>query len=125
MKSANADALRADACQLQARMQDLNRLLVASQGVASSLTPGDALRHVLDAVIAKGPARQPLCWSAIFCPAAASTPARFADGPEQDVYMHLDHQIPLPGEKQERMVMATVSRSRGLILTRTCLSPNR
>jgi HAMP domain-containing protein len=39
---------------LQARMQDLNRLLVASQGVASSLTLGDALRPVLEAVIANG-----------------------------------------------------------------------
>ncbi len=39
---------------LQARMQDLNRLLVASQGVASSLTLGDALRPVLEAVVANG-----------------------------------------------------------------------
>ena len=39
---------------LQARLQDLNRLLVASQGVASSLTLGDALRPVLEAVVANG-----------------------------------------------------------------------
>ena len=49
-------------------------------------------------------------------PSAASTPVRFADGPERDVYRHLDHQFLSLVEKQERLVMATVSRNRGLIL---------
>jgi signal transduction histidine kinase len=101
---------------LQARLQDLNRLLVASQGVASSLTPGDALRHVLDAVVATGASSAAIVLERDIFPSEASTPVRFADGPERDVYRHLDHQFLRLVEKQERVVMATVSRNRGLTL---------
>jgi signal transduction histidine kinase/HAMP domain-containing protein len=101
---------------LQARLQDLNRLLVTSQGVASSLTPGDALRHVLDAVIATGASSAAIVLERDIFPSAASTPVRYVDGPERDVYRHLDHQFLSLVEKQERLVMATVSRNRGLIL---------
>ncbi len=101
---------------LQARLQELNRLLVASQGVASSLTPGDALRPVLEAVIANGASSAAIVLVRDIFPSAASTPVRFADGPERDVYRHLDHQFLSLVEKQERLVMATVSRNRGLVL---------
>jgi PAS domain S-box-containing protein len=101
---------------LQARLQDLNRLLAASQGVASSLTLGDALRPVLEAVIANGASSAAIVLNRDIFPTAAFTPVRFADGLERDVYMHLDHQILSLVEKQERLVMATISRSRGLIL---------
>jgi signal transduction histidine kinase len=101
---------------LQARMQDLNRLLVASQGVASSLTPGDALKHVLDALIATGASSAAIVLERDIFPSEASTPVRFADGPERDVYKHLDHQFLSLIEKQERLVMATISRNRGLTL---------
>ena len=99
---------------LQARLQDLNRLLVASQGVASSLTPGDALRHVLDAIISTGASSAAIVLERDIFPSEASIPVRYADGPERDVYKHLDHQFLSLVEKQERVVMATVSRSRGL-----------
>ncbi|MGZ9222845.1 MAG: ATP-binding protein, partial [Anaerolineales bacterium] len=49
-------------------------------------------------------------------PTLVETPLRFADGLEQDVYMHLDQQILSLTEEQERLVMATLSRTRGLIL---------
>jgi signal transduction histidine kinase len=101
---------------LQARLQDLNRLLVASQGVASSLTPGDALRHVLDAVIATGASSAAIVLERDIFPREASTPVRYADGPEREVYKHLDHQFLSLIEKQERLVMATISRNRGLTL---------
>jgi PAS domain S-box-containing protein len=101
---------------LQARLQDLNRLLAASQGVASSLTLGDALRPVLEAVIANGASSAAIVLNRDIFPTAAFTPVRFADGLERDVYMHLDHQILSLVEKQERLVMATISRNRGLIL---------
>ena len=108
---------------LQARLPGLNRLLVASQGVASSLTLGDALRPVLEAVIANGASsvRIVLC---VMLPTTVETPVRFADGVEQDVYMHLDHQIMGLTEQQERLVMATISRNRGLMLDPTCLTLN-
>jgi len=99
---------------LQARLDDLNRLLIVSQGVASSLTLGDALRPVLEAIIASGAssARIILMRDTLL----ADSPLRFADGLEQDVYMHLDQQIVALTEQQERIVMASLSRTRGLVL---------
>ena len=101
---------------LQARLQDLNRLLVASQGVASSLTLGDALRPVLEAVIANGASSARIVLLRDMLPTPVETPLRFADGLEQDVYMHLDQQILALTEQQERLVMATLSRTRGLMM---------
>lgn len=101
---------------LQARLQDLNRLLVASQGVASSLTLGDALRPVLEAVISNGASSVRIVLVRDTLPTTVETALRFAEGLEQDVYMHLDHQILALAEQQERLVMATVSRNRGLLL---------
>ncbi|HZM24393.1 MAG TPA: HAMP domain-containing protein, partial [Anaerolineales bacterium] len=92
---------------LQARLQDLNRLLVASQGVASSLTIGDALRPVLEAVIDNGASSARVVLVRDMLPTTVETPLRFADGIEQDVYMHLDQQILALTEQQERLVMAT------------------
>ena len=101
---------------LQARLQDLNRLLVASQGVASSLTPGDALRPVLEAVVANGASSAVIVLERDIFPSAAYSPVRFAEGQERDSYKHLDHQLLSLAEKQDRVVMATVLRTRGLIL---------
>ncbi len=101
---------------LQARLQDLNRLLTASQGVASSLTLGDALRPVLEAVVANGASSARIILLQEMLPTPVETPVRFADGLEQDVYIHLDQQILALAEEQERLVMATLSRTRGLVL---------
>ncbi|HET6822979.1 MAG TPA: ATP-binding protein, partial [Anaerolineales bacterium] len=101
---------------LQARLQDLNRLLVASQGVASSLTLAEALQPVLEAVVANGASSARIILLREMLPTPVETPVRFADGVEQDVYMHLDQQILALAEDQERVVMATVSRNRGLVL---------
>jgi len=101
---------------LQARLQDLNRLLTASQGVASSLTLGDALRPVLEAVIANGASSARIVLMREMLPTLVEMPLRFADGLEQDVYMHLDQQILALTEQQERLVMATLSRTRNLVL---------
>ncbi|HJR81664.1 MAG TPA: ATP-binding protein [Anaerolineales bacterium] len=101
---------------LQARMQDLNRLLVASQGVASSLTLAEALQPVLEAVVANGASSARIILLREMLPTPVETPVRFADGVEQDVYMHLDQQVLALAEEQERIVMATLSRNRGLVL---------
>src|SRR5690349_19054554 len=101
---------------LQARMQDLNRLLVASQGVASSLTLAEALQPVLEAVVANGASSARIILLREMLPTPVETPVRFADGTEQDVYMHLDQQVLALAEEQERIVMATLSRTRGLVL---------
>lgn len=99
---------------LQARLDDLNRLLAVSQGVASSLTLGGALHPVLEAVVASGASSARILLMRETLP--GETSLRFAEGPEQDVYSHLDPQILGLAEEQERVVMATLSRTRGLTL---------
>jgi signal transduction histidine kinase/HAMP domain-containing protein len=101
---------------LQARLQDLNRLLIASQGVASSLTLAEALHPVLEAVVANGASSARIILLREMLPTPVETPVRFAEGLEQDVYMHLDQQVLALAEEQERIVMATLSRTRGLVL---------
>lgn len=101
---------------LQARLQDLNRLLIASQGVASSLTLGEALHPVLEAVVANGASSARIILLREMLPTPVDTPVRFAEGIEQDVYMHLDQQLLALAEEQERIVMAALSRNRGLVL---------
>jgi signal transduction histidine kinase len=49
-------------------------------------------------------------------PSPVEIPIRFSSGPEKDVYMHLDPQILALTEKQDRLVMAVLSRTRGLDL---------
>ena len=101
---------------LQARLQDLNRLLIASQGVASSLTLAEALHPVLEAVVANGASSARIILLREMLPTPVETPVRFAEGLEQDVYMHLDQQVLALAEEQERIVMATLSRNRGLVI---------
>ncbi|HJR79743.1 MAG TPA: ATP-binding protein [Anaerolineales bacterium] len=101
---------------LKGRLEELNRLLVTSQGVASSLTLGDALRPVLEAVLSSGASSARILLVRDVLPTLVEMPLRFADGLEQDVYMHLDQQILALTEEQGRLVMATLSRTRGLIL---------
>jgi PAS domain S-box-containing protein len=101
---------------LQARLQDLNRLLTASQGVASSLTLGEALHPVLDAVVANGASSARILLMHEMFPTLVEIPLQFADGPEKDVYMHMDQQVLALTEQQERLVMATLSRTRGLMM---------
>ncbi|HET9914214.1 MAG TPA: ATP-binding protein [Anaerolineales bacterium] len=101
---------------LQARLQDLNRLLVASQGVASSLTLDDALQPVLEAVVANGASSARIVLLREMLPTSLETPVRFSDGSEKDLYMHLDQQILALAEQQERVVISTLSRTRGLDL---------
>ncbi|HSL46013.1 MAG TPA: ATP-binding protein [Anaerolineales bacterium] len=101
---------------LQARLADLNRLLAASQGVASSLTFGDALRPVLEAVVANGASSARIILLREILPTPIETQLKFADGLEQDVYMHLDQQILSLAEQQDLIAMATLTRTRGLVL---------
>ena len=103
---------------LQGRLDELNRLLAASQGVASSLTLKDALQPVLEAVVASGASSARIILMREMMPGPVETPLRFSHGPEKDVYMHLDQQILSMAEQQERIVMAVLSR------TRLTLDPN-
>lgn len=101
---------------LQARLNELNRLLVVSQGVASSLKLNEALDPILKAVTDSGASSARIMLVRDMIPSPVEINLRFAQGPEKDVYMHLDQQLLALTEQQERLVMAVLTRTRGLDL---------
>ena len=101
---------------LQARLDELNRLLVASQGVASTLELDEALDAILKAVVESGASSARIVLMRDMMPGLVEIPFRYSSGPEKDTYMHLDQQILSLTQHQERLVMAVLSRTRGLDL---------
>lgn len=101
---------------LQGRLDELNRLLVVSQGVASTLQLDQALEVILKAVVESGASAARIVLVRDMIPGLVEIPFRYSSGPEKDAYMHLDQQILALTEKQERLIMAVLSRTRGLDL---------
>ncbi len=101
---------------LQGRLDELNRLLVAGQGVASTLQLDEALDAILKAVVESGASSARIVLVRDMIPGLVEIPFRYSSGPDKDLYAHLDQQILSMTEKQERLVMAVLSRSRGLDL---------
>lgn len=95
---------------LQARLEELNRLLIVSQGVASSLDMQDAVQPVLEAVLSSGASavRVVLAESDVL----EGFPREYALGQFREAYAHLDAQIIELTRKQERVVLPHLSRSR-------------
>ncbi len=102
---------------LQARLDELNRLLAVSQGVASSLEMQDAVRPVLEAALATGASAVRLVLSPAVLPKTViELPSRFSLGPARDKYSHLDEQILQQVQKQDRLILGNLSRTRLLDL---------
>ncbi len=99
---------------LQGRLDELNRLLVASRGVASSLKLSDALEPTLKAIAESGASSACIVLVREMLPSPVEIPMRFSSGAEKDTYLHFDHQLLALTEDHERLVMATLSRTRGL-----------
>jgi signal transduction histidine kinase/HAMP domain-containing protein len=101
---------------LQGRLDELNRLLAASQGVASTLQLDEALGAILKAVVESGASAARIVLVREMMPGLLEIPIRYSSGQEKDLYAHLDQQILDLTERQERLVMAVLSRTRGLDL---------
>jgi signal transduction histidine kinase/HAMP domain-containing protein len=101
---------------LQARLNELNRLLTASQGAASSLKLNEALEPILKAVTDSGASSARIMLVREMIPSPVEINVRFSSGSEKDTYMHLDQQILSLVEQQDRLVMAVLTRTRGLDL---------
>ena len=102
---------------LAARLDELNRLLVVSQGVASSLEMRDVVKPVLDAIAATGAdAVYVVLLPSILPETASELPSRFAVGPARDAYAYLDEQMLAMAQKQERIVFPNLARTRELTL---------
>lgn len=108
---------------LQARLNELNRLLAASQGVASSLKLNEALDSILKAVTDSGASAARIMLVRDMIPSPVEINVRFASGPEKDTYMHLDQQLLALTEQKDLFVMAALTRTRGLDLDPSLPNP--
>ena len=78
---------------LQARLMELNRLLLVSQGVASSLDVKDAVQPVLEAVLNTGASAVRLVMPELDEAADSSGVSILALGPNKDAYARFDEQV--------------------------------
>jgi PAS domain S-box-containing protein len=101
---------------LQGRLDELNRLLIAGQEVASTLQLDEALDAILKAVVDSGVSSARIVLVRDMIPGLEEIPYRYSSGPEKDTYAHLDQQILALNEKKDRLVMAALTRTRGLDL---------
>ena len=102
---------------LNARLEEINRLLQVSQGVASSLEMQDAVKPVLEAIISTGANSVRVVLSPSILPDTfIELPSKFTSGPAQDKYAHLDDQILDLAQSQEKIVIPNLTRSRELML---------
>jgi signal transduction histidine kinase/HAMP domain-containing protein len=109
---------------LAARLDELNRLLIVSQGVASSLEMRNVVKPVLDAVASTGAnAVHVVLLPSILPETPAELPSRFAVGPAKDSYSYLDEQVLAITQNQERIVFSNLSRTRELTLDPKRLNP--
>jgi PAS domain S-box-containing protein len=100
---------------LKARLEELNRLLSVSQGVASSLEMKDTVRPILDAALSGS------AWSArvVLTPdpvleSEISQETHFGLGMATDDYAYLDDQLLALSRTHDRLVLPNLTRGKGL-----------
>ena len=109
---------------LQDRLEELNRLLVVSRGVASTLDMREAFKPVLEAAQVGGASAVRVALSPQLLPdTPIESPSWFSAGESRDKYAHLDDQILELAEKQDRVVLANLHRSRSLALDENLPQP--
>ncbi|NWF63692.1 MAG: HAMP domain-containing protein [Chloroflexi bacterium] len=109
---------------LQARLEEINRLLQVSQGVASSLEMRDTVKPVLEAILSTGANSVRVVLSPSVLPETyAELSSRFALGPLQDAYAHLDDHILHLAQTLEKIVIPNLTRSREFLLDTTKTNP--
>jgi len=103
---------------LQARLGELNRLLVVSRGVASTLDIGEAVEPVLEAAHASGADVARVVLSPAVLPdSPMASPNHFSAGKNPTLYAHLDDQmLALAREQEKPIVLANVPRAHVLQL---------
>jgi len=100
---------------LKARLDELNQLLVVSQGVASSLEFSEALQPVLDSALATGASASRIVLSPAIVPEldeASSNLVSFGAGSSKDLYQDLDEQILAITRQLDRLVLSNLTRPR-------------
>lgn len=100
---------------LKSRMDELNRLLVVSQGIASSLEIEEAAKPVLEAALTTGACSARLVLTNTVVPEIeedASIPAAFGTGPSAERYGILDDQIFELSRQHDRLILTNPTRFR-------------
>ena len=100
---------------LQARLAELNGLLLVSQGVASSLDVHNAVQPVLEAVLATGAAGVRMVMPPFDDESGQDKNPVMSLGPAKDAYALFDDQVITFAEQQERLFVSDARNSLGLI----------
>ena len=99
---------------LKDRLEELNRLLVVSQNIASSLEMKDIFQPVLEAIKSSGADTVQVVLSPEIIPASmVEMPTRFAIEDAKGQYAHLDAEIFEAIQNQDRLVLPNLSRTSG------------
>jgi PAS domain S-box-containing protein len=100
---------------LSSRLNELNQLLLVSQGVASSLDIQDAIQPILQAVLVHGASAVRVVLIPSPTQAGDELPASFSAGPLKEVYAYLDAQIIELVRRQENpVILLELIHARGL-----------
>ncbi len=100
---------------LKTRLDELNRLLQVSQGVASSLDIQDAVRPILESALSVGASSARVVLAIQDKDEMEdSVPESFGLGPASEIYAYLDDQILGLTHNHQRLVLSNLSRGRGL-----------
>ncbi|MGB9673880.1 MAG: ATP-binding protein [Anaerolineales bacterium] len=100
---------------LKARLDELNRLLWVSQGVASSLDLGQAVQPVLESALSIGAASARVVITPNVLPSfnqSDNQGVTFADGYSAQVYASLDNQVLNACQQLERIILTNPHRPR-------------
>ncbi len=110
---------------LKARLDELNRLLLVSQGVASSLEINEAVQPVLESALADASSARVVLTPAVLpeLDGRAATPLAFGLGPSNNLYTDLDEQILALTRQQDRLVLSNLYRPRLLNLAPGAMRP--
>ena len=111
---------------LKARLDELNRLLIVSQGVASSLEMSEAVQPVLESALVTGASSARVVLSSTTMPelnGSDSAPITYGFGPSHHLYHNLDDQIMAFTRQQDRLVLSNLMRPRLIDLPPGAPSP--
>jgi len=109
---------------LQARLDELNRLLSVSQSASSSLEMQDALQPVMEAVLATGASSVRIVLQPGNLPdSPADMPMHYSLGATSQKYAHLDDQVLEVAHRQEKLVIPNLARARELPVNLSMQNP--
>lgn len=100
---------------LKARLDELNRLLIVSQGVASSLEMEDAVRPILESALGENATSARVVLLPIEdADPDLDLPSSLGLGPDCDTFAYLDPQLLSLTRTHSRLVLSNLTRGRGL-----------